>query len=270
MIKQYSDSVSQSSSPASRAVFKRTVDGRVLLNLGCGTKMHAAWNNIDFSVYARLRRHMGAVRLLRRAGVISPARFAQFSLVDPEIIAWNLARGIPFPDGSADAVYHSHVLEHIERHAAIRFLEDCRRVLKPGGVIRVVVPDLEKWSRQYLDSLQSQPVPPQVQEHEKIVEELLLQLTEREPLTRKAQKPFVQWLERTVLGDGARIGWQHRWMYDRLQLEAALSRAGFSECRVMSAWESRIEGWTTFGLDTEDDGSEYKPESLRMEAVRRR
>jgi SAM-dependent methyltransferase len=60
---------------------------------------------------------------------------------------------LPFPDGDFDAVYHSHVLEHFPREGALRFLREAVRVLRPGGIMRVVVPDLEQIARVYLDKL---------------------------------------------------------------------------------------------------------------------
>jgi hypothetical protein len=58
----------------------------------------------------------------------------------------------------------------------------------------------------------------------------------------------------------------HLWMYDRHSLARALRGAGFRDPRVVGAAESRIPGWAGFHLDTEPDGSVYKPDSLYMEA----
>ena len=51
---------------------------------------------------------------------------------------------LPFPDGSVDEVRASHVLEHLTFREASEALRDWFRVLKPGGVIRVAVPDVRK------------------------------------------------------------------------------------------------------------------------------
>src|SRR5207302_349822 len=53
-----------------------------------------------------------------------------------------------------DAVYGSHVLEHLEPEAAMRLLRECFRILKPGGIVRIVVPDLGVIVRLYLQSLE--------------------------------------------------------------------------------------------------------------------
>jgi SAM-dependent methyltransferase len=95
------------------------------LNLGCGKRYHSSWINID----------------------IAPQ--------GPEISAYDLSKGIPLPEGSCDVVYHSNLLEHLRRPHARRLIEECFRVLKPGGTLRVAVPDLEQICRVYLTKLES-------------------------------------------------------------------------------------------------------------------
>ena len=94
------------------------------VNLGCGSRYHPAWTNYD---------------------IVSTG---------PGVIAHDLSTGIPLPDASRDVVYHSHVLEHLRRPDAERFMRECRRVLRPGGIIRVAVPDLERIARTYLCKLE--------------------------------------------------------------------------------------------------------------------
>jgi SAM-dependent methyltransferase len=95
------------------------------LNLGCGPTFHPDWVNID----------------------IRPT--------DPRVRTGNITNGIPLEANVCDAVYHSHVLEHLSVQEAQFFLAECYRVLKPGGVLRVVVPDLEQIARLYLEYLES-------------------------------------------------------------------------------------------------------------------
>jgi predicted SAM-dependent methyltransferase len=93
------------------------------LNLGCGQRYHPDWTNINFTSTGK------------------------------GVIAHNLNHGIPFPDQSFDVVYHSHVLEHFSKTEAEPFIKECYRVLRPQGILRVVVPDLEEIARMYLHSL---------------------------------------------------------------------------------------------------------------------
>jgi SAM-dependent methyltransferase len=65
-----------------------------------------------------------------------------------------LQENLPFPAESFDDVYHSHVLEYFSRADRLRLLERCRRVLRAGGIIGIVVPDLEGIVRLYVSSLE--------------------------------------------------------------------------------------------------------------------
>ena len=94
------------------------------LNLGCGSRFCNDWINVNFTSSYK------------------------------GVIAANLGKGIPFHDGSFELVYHSHLLEHFSKSEAPVFLKECFRVLKPGGVIRIVVPDLESIARNYLLELE--------------------------------------------------------------------------------------------------------------------
>lgn len=54
-----------------------------------------------------------------------------------------------------DIVYHSHLLEHLDQEEGENLTKECLRVLKPGGILRISVPDLERICQDYLLSLQS-------------------------------------------------------------------------------------------------------------------
>jgi len=97
---------------------------KTYLNLGCGTRCHPDWTNFDLVACS------------------------------PFVTAHDLSEGIPVPDNSCDLVYHAAVLEHIRRHDIAGFMKECYRALKPGGVIRVGVPDLERLCRLYLKKLE--------------------------------------------------------------------------------------------------------------------
>jgi predicted SAM-dependent methyltransferase len=67
----------------------------------------------------------------------------------PVDLAWNLAHGLPFPNGSAEAVFHEHLLEHLPLEAAAKLIEESHRVLCPGGVMRIAVPDAGRYLLSY-------------------------------------------------------------------------------------------------------------------------
>jgi len=255
-----------------RFVPKRASNNRVLINLGCGQRMHPEWNNVDFSVHARLRHFPTVAKLLHRSAIISDERFSAICNIDSNIIVWDLRKGIPFDDKTFDVVYHSHLLEHIDREESLSFLTECYCVLKLGGVIRVVVPDLERLAKNYISSLQeldlSGPDLSRRHWHELTTENLFEQMVRKEPAMRKYQRPIVRFLERRILGYARQTGEVHRWMYDRYSLRFLLEKSGFRSIQQVDAFTSQITDWEQFGLDVNTDGSEYKLGSLYFEAKR--
>lgn len=119
----------------------------VRLNLGCGLAVAPGWINVDGSLNALIaglprRLHGLAYRLTGANRYYTRDEYCRL-LGDHVFVHHDLAYGIPFADGSADFVYSSHFLEHLYRADAQRLLQESFRVLKPGGTIRVSVPDLE-------------------------------------------------------------------------------------------------------------------------------
>jgi predicted SAM-dependent methyltransferase len=271
------------------------------LNLGCGPRFCSGWTNIDF-----VSSH-------------------------PEVIAHNLRLGIPYPSDTFELAYHSHVLEHFAKADAPNLLMECRRVLRPGGILRVVVPDLESIASAYLRALDLassgnegwdynyeyvilELYDQAVREHaggalrdyldqrtipnidfvlERGGTEIRNIIDEAERrrnrtaneygsggLTRRAygflRRTRFGWemLLRLLLGKEYEVlqlgrfrkyGEPHLWMYDRYSLSKLLSEAGFRDVRVFSPTGSYIADWAGFNLDTELDGSVYKPHSLYVE-----
>lgn len=84
------------------------------LHIGCGKFPRPGWVNLDNKV---------------RPGVDCVA---------------DLRAELPFPEASFDYAVAIHVLPHIPLHGLVPALARIRRVLKPGGVLRLALPDLEK------------------------------------------------------------------------------------------------------------------------------
>jgi predicted SAM-dependent methyltransferase len=271
------------------------------LNLGCGSRFHPDWVNID------------AVSL------------------NVQVLAHDLNKGIPFPDSSFDVLYHSHLLEHFKKESALDFLQECYRVLRTSGIIRVVVPDLEQIARIYLralekslqgheewqhhynwmmlelydqavrvrtggdmlDYLRQQPIPNEKFVFQRIGSEaraMLQSIRESNSIGRDRRKIArnslvrIRTILRTVrvkflrmslsqedyraleVGQFRASGEIHQWMYDRYSLARILKEAGFKNPRAVGASASQIPAWTEYNLDTEIDGRVCKPDSLFMEA----
>lgn len=95
------------------------------LNIGCGNHVAESneWINVDFASN------------------------------NPNVISHNLLNGIPFSENQFDLVYHSHVLEHFTKIDGMNLINECYRVLKQGGIIRIAIPNLEEIAKLYLENL---------------------------------------------------------------------------------------------------------------------
>jgi predicted SAM-dependent methyltransferase len=274
------------------------------LNLGCGSRFHPDWTNVDF---------------------VSTGE---------GVIAHNLIQGIPFPDESFDVVYHSHLLEHLPKSQAQPFILECYRVLRPQGILRVVVPDLEEIARTYLKALEQASRGSQewVNNYEWILLEMYDQTVRNLPggemakyllresipnpefaIARWGQEAKI-WIEaakklkeqigteskskqllrsfyrliryssyrrelwlKIILGEDYKLleigrfrqgGEIHQWMYDRYSLGLLLKQCSLEGIVKRTASESYINDWSRFNLDTAPDGTVYKPDSLFIEAIK--
>lgn len=273
------------------------------LNLGCGSRFHPEWINLD----------------------LFPAH--------DSVKTYDLGQPLPFEDETFDVVYHSHVLEHLRKNEVLPFLRECRRVLKVGGILRIALPDLENIAKSYLQTLERalQREPGADNDHCWMVMELfdqavrerpggaMLEYMRHDPIpneefvlrrmggeeaqrilkqvrgvareekgrslesrkTNRTVSLLTQWrltianifltkAEKRALkiGQFRSAGEIHHWMYDRYSLARILKEAGFHNPVRRSPFESTIPNWSLFHLDTEPDGSVYKPDSLYMEALR--
>jgi predicted SAM-dependent methyltransferase len=143
------------------------------LNLGCGTEGFASdeWLNVD--------------------GCRLPS-------VD---CTHDLTRPFPFPDARFEGVYSEHFFEHLTPEEGTRFLGECYRVLRAGGVLRLSVPDGELYVRRYFDD-----------------RAWMLSLKRRGLRFRTPME---------VLNEVFRQRYEHQYTYDFETLALALRSAGF-------------------------------------------
>lgn len=112
------------------------------LNLGCGIRTPAGWVNVDYALGARFAKLPFFRALNRRLGLFRVDW-------DEGVFLLDLTGRFPWADGSVDVIYSSHTLEHLSRQEGRRFLGECRRVLRSGGIIRLVLPDLQWFVGEY-------------------------------------------------------------------------------------------------------------------------
>jgi len=118
----------------------------VKVNLGSGLRVAPGWINIDGSLktlFAGRRDFVTglAYRFLSERS-LSREQFRDV-LSKNTFVHYNLKYGIPLPDSSAEFIFTSHSLHHLYRDEAQALLADALRVLRPGGTIRIAVPNLE-------------------------------------------------------------------------------------------------------------------------------
>jgi predicted SAM-dependent methyltransferase len=188
---------------------------KTYLNLGCGERFHADWINIDLTA--------------GRSGVI----------------AHDLESGIPFESESADAVYLAAVFEHVRRNDAAKFLREIYRVLKPGGIVRVGVPDLEQICRIYLEKLEAALAGDKqsVHDYDWIVLEMLDQM-----VRETSGGSMLGYLQRRPLPNEQfvvhRIGDEGRKLIDQLRRQQSTAKKNFSQ-RVKAIARAARDGLLT-------------------------
>jgi len=190
----------------------------VKINVGCGNTPTPGWLNLDNSWTVRLSRRPAVMRGLRRLGLASDKQLRYATVARERNIQWaNVVQRIPVADGAADVVYSSHMLEHLERPEARRFLREAARVLKPDGILRIVVPDLQRLVAQYLES----------GDGDQLVSATLLAVEKPRALAQRLRWAVVGYRE-------------HAWMYDGPSLARFVSGEGFVDTVVLPAGETTI------------------------------
>jgi SAM-dependent methyltransferase len=100
----------------------RTEAGVRRLNWGCGGEPTEGWINSDRGEYPGVE------------------------------LVCDILEGLPLPDDSIDYAVSIHALPEIGYKDLVPVLRELRRVLKPDGVLRLCLPDLDKAIRAYLDN----------------------------------------------------------------------------------------------------------------------
>lgn len=156
------------------------------LHIGCGRVRFDGWVNIDSD----------------------PA----ISLPD---VVWDLSRGIPAPDGSCELIYSEHLLEHLEVEEGLDLLRECRRVLRPGGIMRLSMPSLDA-------------------------------LLEKCCSGDWRDQDWLTWPDHQFIKTRAEMiniffrWWGHQWIYDAEELHRRLGEAGFTRFRDVAWGESDV------------------------------
>lgn len=146
------------------------------LHIGCGTVYKSGWINIDNN--------------------------SDNNILNLDF-RWDLRKSLPFKDNSVDFIFNEHFLEHLTVEEGQKAIKDFYRILKPGGVLRIAMPDLENTIKTYLN--------PNWKEDDKdFLKKFGLDFIET-----KAERINIsfRW-------------WGHKWLYDWEELYRRLKEAG--------------------------------------------
>lgn len=212
----------------------------LLVNVGCGRTPTPGWINYDNSITVRLAKWPMMVDILAQSHLLSAAQigFARTARAHGVRFA-DASVAIPMPDASADAIYSSHMIEHLDRQEVRAFLAECRRVLVPGGTLRLVVPDLRLLVTSYVADGDADA------------------FVARTLLGRTRPKTLAARLRSVLVGDR-----EHHWMYDGASLVALVTEMGFDTAHVLPA------GTTGIPEPGDLDLAERADESVYVEACR--
>lgn len=150
------------------------------LNLACGKVHYDGWINID-------------------------ARAA----AGTDVI-WDLRFPLPIAASTCTRIYCEHFLEHLGADEGLAFLRECRRMLQPGGVVRIAMPSLDA-----------------------IIEKAYNGTWQDMDWLSWPQFQFIK--SRSQMINTTFYSWGHKWLYDRDELHRRLRDAGF-EAIVDVAW----------------------------------
>jgi len=129
----------------------------------------------------------------------------------------NAARRIPCADGAVDVLYSSHMIEHLDQAGAKAFLREARRVLRPGGIVRICAPDLALLVQAYTSSGDADA------------------LVARSHMCQQTPGGIRARMKMALTGPR-----HHLWMYDGPSLARLLTDAGFTNVAIVPAGTTNI------------------------------
>lgn len=177
---------------------------KTYVHYGCGFDAPDTWINYDASPTLIFER----IPFLGRLYTKNEKRF-------PKNVVWgDIVRGLPHKNESVHGIFCSHILEHLSLEDCRKALRNTYQILKPEGIFRMVLPDLEFAVGQYCsDSSADGAI--------RFMESTLLGATVRGSLAKK--------IIESALGNS-----KHLWMWDEKSLTQELKKAGFRIIRRAS------------------------------------
>jgi len=179
------------------------------INLGSGIHTVKGWINIDKSWNIYLSKFPTIKKILYKLKVISEGTF-KAKWRGKSIMRHDVTKDLPFESESIDVVYTSHLLEHLTYNEARNVCRETHRVLKKGGIFRVVVPDLKLYAMKYVEGNKKF-----FGSSEKPIANLFLESLHLDALTERPK------IEKILYAS-------HKYLYDAESLIFLIKSSGFS------------------------------------------
>lgn len=187
------------------------------VNIGCGHNAPKEWVNFDFSLSTYIRSLPLIGELLK---------FLLKTTFPKNARCGDIVKGLPLKNDSCDAVFSSHTFEHLALEDFRKALKNTHKIMKTGAVFRCVVPDLEVYSRTYLDELSKG-------NENAAIEFMKISLLGMEAMPKGLKKRYFL----AYYPGMAR----HLWMWDKYSFIAELKNVGFRDIRECSFNDSSDE-----------------------------
>lgn len=205
------------------------------INIGCGQTPTKGWRNFDNSLSIRLAKFPFLPEILKWVGFLDKSQYEFITFARKNSIEYgDSTKGLPLPSCSVDVLYTSHMMEHLDQQEIAIFLKEAKRLLRSGGIIRVVVPDISIQVKKYIESNDA---------------DAFISATH---LTQPRPRAVTQRLKILLVGTR-----HHQWMYDGKSLSRLLINHGFIDPRILKEGESTIEDLQNLNLRERASESVY-------------
>jgi len=183
---------------------------RQYMQFGCGTTAPDGWLNFDAGPAFWLQSRLPFLKpLLAKKG---------FPVYPKNITYGDVILGLPIQPQSLEAVYSSHVLEHLSLDEFRTAIRNVHAYLRPGGTFRMVLPDLEQLIKSYVQDGTSEAAP----------------IFMRESYLGETASPRgLRAIPVALFGRS-----KHLWMWDYKSIEVELANAGFTSIRRATLGDS--------------------------------
>jgi len=205
------------------------------INIGCGKTPTDGWLNFDNSPAIMMANSPFIYYIAKKFNFLNKEQIKNIEWNKKnKILFADAKKKIPLPNDSVECIYTSHMIEHLSQEESVSFLKEVIRVLEPGGILRVVVPDLKRAVNSYI----------QTQDADAFMKSILLAPPPLNTIKQKISLFFTGYRH-------------HQWMYDEKSLYKLINGAGFSKVFVHQPGETNISNHENLNLYERSEDSIY-------------